>query len=541
MERKEEVVSMMKYFRYLGLCLLSTLTISCIKNDIPYPVEKIEVKGIEVEGVASAPVIDATTHSISLALEETTDIRKVNIKSLTLTEGATSDIAFPGEFDLRTPLYVTLSKYQSWEWTISATQTIERYFKVEGQIGESTIDAEHYIATALVPMDYDMKSVVITAAKLGPKDITTYSVDPLTLTDFEESARNVTITYHDDIEEVWTLRVIPTDVEVEFKSVDAWAKRIWLYAEGRSGAELGFKYRKAGDEEWIDVEDVTVDGGSFSACVANLDTLTEYEVVAFSGDSLTGVVSVTTEDVWSLPNAGFEEWSTNNNIVYPYAAGGTPFWGSGNDGAALASTTLTEATEDVRPGSEGKYAASLQSKKAAIMGLGKFAAGNIFLGEFGGLVGMDGLVNFGRPCTARPVALRGWVKYNCGVIDELGKVPSSRPDLKKGDNDEGQIMIAVGNWTAEEYGGSADCPVVVNTKDESTFFNKSGKNVIGVGEIILNESTDGWIEFTLPLEYVTTSEVPTHIIIVFTGSRFGDYFTGSTQSLMLVDDLELVY
>ncbi|MBQ5737132.1 MAG: PCMD domain-containing protein, partial [Alistipes sp.] len=28
---------------------------------------------------------------------------------------------------------------------------------------------------------------------------------------------------------------------------------------------------------------------------------------------------------------------------------------------------------------------------------------------------------------------------------------------------------------------------------------------------------------------------------VFTGSRFGDYFTGSTQSLMLVDDVELLY
>jgi hypothetical protein len=45
----------------------------------------------------------------------------------------------------------------------------------------------------------------------------------------------------------------------------------------------------------------------------------------------------------------------------------------------------------------------------------------------------------------------------------------------------------------------------------------------------------------VPLEYRSTSEIPTHIIIVFTGSHFGDYFTGSTQSLMLVDDVELVY
>ena len=532
---------MSKLFRYLALCLMLIMGVGCIENDIPYPVIKLDILSLEAEGLKSAPKIDATKKSVVLELEETADIRNVKITNVTFTEGAESSVVFPGVYDLRTPLYVELTKYQSWEWTISAEQSIERYFEVEGQIGESVIDAEHHIATALVPMDHDLKNVVIKAIKLGPKDIAEYSVDPYTLTDFEESVRNVTVTYHGDIEELWTLCVVPTDVEVEFKGVDAWAKRIWLYAEGRSGVELGFKYRKAGTEEWLAVEDITINGGNFSGCVSGLDTRTEYEVVAFSGENFTNVVSVTTEDVWSLPNAGFENWSTNGGVVYPYAADDAPFWGSGNDGAAMASTTLTEPTEDVRPGSQGKYAASLQSKKAAIMGLGKFAAGNIFLGEFGGLVGLDGLVNFGRPCSARPVALRGWVKYNCGTIDEFGKAPTARPDLKKGDNDEGQILIAVGNWSAAEYGGSESCPVVVNTKDESTFFNKSGKNVIGVGEMILTESTDGWVEFTLPLDYVTTSEVPTHIIIVFTGSRFGDYFTGSTQSLMLVDDLELLY
>ncbi len=530
---------MTKFFRYFVALAVVVMGVGCIENDIPYPVERLDILAIDVEGTMSEPQIDAQAKSVKLSLDERTDIRNVEIRSITTTEGARSSVKFPAKFDMRVPLYVELSKYQTFEWVISAEQNIERYFMVEGQIGESTIDSEQHIATALVPMDFDLTSVNVVGLKLGPKEITTYSLDTSVSVNFE-SLRYVDVSYH-GVTETWTLRVVPTDVEVEFKSVDAWAKRIWIYAEGRSGADLGFKYRKAGDEEWIAVENVSVNGGSFSACVADLDTLTEYEVVAYSNDSFTEVVKVTTEDVWALPNAGFEEWSKNNNIVYPYAAGGAPFWGTGNDGAAMASTTLTEPSEDVRPGSEGKYAASLQSKKAAIMGLGKFAAGNIFLGEFGGLVNMDGLVNFGRPCSARPVALHGWVKYNCGTIDEFGKAPSSCPDLKKGDMDQGQIMIAVGNWTAEEYGGSADCPVVVNTKDESTFFNKNGKNVIGVGELLFTESTDGWMEFTLPLEYNTTSEVPTHIIIVCTGSRFGDYFTGSTQSLMLVDDFELIY
>ncbi|MBQ8366795.1 MAG: PCMD domain-containing protein [Alistipes sp.] len=526
--------------RVAVVVMLAVAAIACIKNDVPLPVIKLDILSLTAEGTVGEAKIDATAHTVDIVLEETTDIRNVKITEVTVTEGAEMDVLFPGTFDLRHPLYVMLTMYQDYEWTIAAEQTIERYFRVEGQIGESVIDPVNHVATAYVPMDADLNAVTITDIKLGPKDISTYFPDPATLTSFDGTVRHVTVTYHGDVEEMWTLCVVPTDVEVAFSSVDAWAKRIWLYADGRSDTDLGFKYRKAGDEEWITVNDVTVNGGSFSACVEGLETMTSYEVVAFSNDNLTEVVTVTTEDAYTLPNGGFEEWSTNEGIVCPYLTG-APFWGSGNDGAAMASTTLTEPTSDVRPGSAGTKAASLQSKKAAVMGIGKFAAGNIFLGEFGGLVGLDGLVNFGRPSTARPVALHGWVKYNCGTIDELGRVPSTRPDLKKGDSDEGQILIAVGNWTAEEYGGSADCPVVVNTKDESTYFDKNGKNVIGVGEMILAESTNGWLEFTLPLDYRSTSEIPTHMIIICSGSRYGDYFTGSTHSLMLVDDLELIY
>ena len=328
---------------------------------------------------------------------------------------------------------------------------------------------------------------------------------------------------------------------MEFTAVDAWAKRIWLYGEGRADSVLGFKYRKVGDEEWTNVDGVTVDGGRFSAVVEGLDVLTSYEVYAFSGDKTTDVVTVTTEDIFELPNAGLEEWHVSGDIVYPYAEGFSPFWATGNEGAAMAKTTLTEPSEDVRPGSTGKYSASLQSKKAAIAGLGKFAAGNLFVGEFGGLQGLNGLVNFGRPSVARPVALHGWYKYNCGTIDEIGKTPTSRPELKRGDSDEGQILIAVGDWEPSVYGGNATCPVQVDTSKESTYFNKNADGVIGVGELILTQSSNGWVEFTLPLDYRSTSKLPTHLIIVFTGSRFGDYFTGSTHSNLMIDDLELLY
>lgn len=532
---------MRRVYKYMLAALVAVAVSGCIENDIPYPVIKLDILSFEAEGLKSPAVINTTEQRVSLELLETTDPRRVSVTGVSVSEGAQSDVSFPGLFDLRAPLYVTLSMYQEYEWVVTATQHIERYFHVEGQIGDSEIDVVNHIATAYVPMDTDMNNIKVTAIKLGPEEVTSYTPDPFSFTSYENTVHNVTVSYYGDIEEMWTLRVIPTEVEVEFTAVDAWAKRIWVYAMGRSDADLGFKYRPTGTEEWLPVNEITIDGGNFSACIEGLEPLTSYDVVAYSGENFTNVETVTTEDTFMLLNAGFEDWSVYDGCYYPYAEGATPFWGTGNDGAKIASTTLTEPIEDVRPGSTGRYAASLQSKKAAVMGIGKFAAGNLFVGAFGGLNGMDGLVHFGRPCTARPVALRGWVKYNCGAIDEIGRVPSSRPDIKKGEHDEGQIFIAVGDWTAAEYGGTDECPVEINTKDESTFFNRFGPNVIGSGELLFDSSTDGWVEFTVPLEYFSTSRIPTHIIVVFTSSRYGDYFTGSTGSSMRVDDIELVY
>ena len=253
---------------------------------------------------------------------------------------------------------------------------------------------------------------------------------------------------------------------------------------------------------------------------------------------------MTTENTFDLLNAGLEDWSFADKCYFPYAEGAAPFWGTGNPGATSLGEQFNLTTpyaDEVRPGSVGTTSAKLQSMFPNMAGVGKFAAGNLFLGRFAGTFGTNGVVHFGRPCEARPVALHGWIKYTCGTIDKVGKIPSSRPDIALGSKDEGQILVAVGDWTPEVYGGDADSPVAIDTRDESTFFNKNSAGVIGVGEIILTDSTDGWVEFTLPLEYSSTSRIPTHLVVVFTGSHFGDYFTGSTESCMLVDDVELVY
>ena len=57
----------------------------------------------------------------------------------------------------------------------------------------------------------------------------------------------------------------------------------------------------------------------------------------------------------------------------------------------------------------------------------------------------------------------------------------------------------------------------------------------------VTDGGDTFTEFTIPLDYVATNRIPTHLMIVCSSSRLGDYFTGSTKSVMWVDDFELLY
>lgn len=533
----------------------------CIKNDLPYPVVECRVESLAAEGLAAEPSIDAGTRTVTLQLPETTDIRHVNITGATLTEGCTASVQLVGSHDLSAPLRFTLSLYQDYDWTIEAVQDIRRSFSVEGQIGASEWDLFARRVTAYVAAPdggYDPATgpahVRITELKLGPEGITHMAAADIPdlngntldmLSDFT-SYRNVYVTAHGRTE-TWTLEVKYTDVTVSFKRADGWVRTAWLYAEGVSGNEMGFRYRKTGGDTWTEVPaaDLTIDGGAFRAQLHGLEPESSYEAVAWSGEDISPAVTFTTERELPLPNADFETWGTIGSLVCPYLSTDTMFWDTGNKGAATVGATLTESSTDTRPGSPGRFSASLTSKFAGFGSIGKFAAGNLFVGNYFATEGTNGRVNFGRPFTSRPTGLRVWVKFTNGKINRIpgGKesIKVSDRTLTKDDKDEGQVFIALGTWTAAEYGGSADSPVQVFSGDESTFFNRNAKDVIGYGELTLQEPVEGWTMFEIPVEYTATDIVPTHLIIICSASRWGDYFVGSEQNRMWVDDFELLW
>ncbi len=540
--------------RYIYILLLLFSQSSCIENNIPYPVVELYITNIEGEGFEMSSPNNAE-RTIVLELDETTSIEEVRFSSVSYSpeREIESTLELEQSFDMRMPLSITLSLYQDYIWTVSANQNIERYFKVQNQIGSEEIDYSTKSATAYVSESTDLNNIEITSLKLGPEDITTYDITLEELTTFS-SYRVVNISYHNTTER-WKLYVLQTDIKVSITEYDIRATTATLTAAGQSSEDIGFRYRVSGESEWSDATDeISVSSGQFSTTISGLTPATEYEFVAYIDEDISEVVSLSTESVIELPNSDFEEWSfpstyngSNNKSWFPFLEDGEQYWGTGNQGATTLgdSFNLTTPTEDVRPGSAGVTAASLQSKNTL-----KFATGSIFTGTYIKTAGTNGIIGLGRPFTSRPWGVKGWMKYNQGVVDMVGTIPPG-VDIVKGESyDQGSIYIALGTWDPAEYGTSAyettqlssdQIPMIIDTRDTATFFDKSGKDVVAYGELILSDSVDEWMEFTIELNYYSLDVTPTHIIIVCSASRYGDYFTGSSQSLMLLDDLELIW
>lgn len=92
----------------------------------------------------------------------------------------------------------------------------------------------------------------------------------------------------------------------------------------------------------------------------------------------------------------------------------------------------------------------------------------------------------------------------------------------------------------------AKAPHQLNNTDTSTFFDfENDDNIIAYGELPDAEAVstnNEWKEFNVELKYKDiTPQTEYYLIIVCSSSKYGDYFTGSTGSIMYIDDLELLY
>lgn len=361
----------------------------------------------------------------------------------------------------------------------------------------------------------------------------------LTATDKNGKQRMVTWNIVVSNATVATTEAIPYEI---------WTSKATLHGKvtGTLASTPKFQYRVKGSGSSWTVVDADLTESTFSKEITGLNPGTTYEYQAMDGTQASTVTcEFTTETTFQPDNASFEYTQTykvstmlgNKDCLFFYQAGKEMWWDTGNTGSATAGKNLT--TQDSNIKNSGNYSAKLAS--ANIMGT--FAAGNLFTGKFLGTEDMTkGILGWGRPCTSRPKALKVWVRYTPGTVDK------GDSHISNGETDKGIIYVAVGDWKSSDSAYGSEWPIVVRTKGP-VLFNPHDEGTIGYGEHIFTENygteTETSLkEITIPLDYEGYggyNRKPETILIVASASQYGDYYEGSSSSVMWLDDMELIY
>ena len=206
-------------FIFPVLCLAAMLS-GCIKNNIPYPRIQANFVTLEASGQTGTTQIDTVNRVATITLPEDANIYSVRISGYSLTPGAhIVDNPFGNPVDLSEPIYVYLELYQSYLWSITAVQNIERYFEVSGQMGETAIDVPGHRVVVYVRSGTDIKEISVIRAKLA-STAATMTPDLLEGGTFDGSKPFTITTDTYGHKEVWTVYVQTVEEAVTTVSVE---------------------------------------------------------------------------------------------------------------------------------------------------------------------------------------------------------------------------------------------------------------------------------------------------------------------------------
>lgn len=533
-------------------CLFGLFLVTgCIKNDFPLPTIKAEIKEIAIEGAQSTKIDDAT-NTITVKVVDTLDLKDLEIKKLLVTDkvkvipdekackdfanfpdtGFVSSDSLPGlantRINFKQSVSFVLRLYQDYEWKINVSHAINRKIKIKNQIGKALVDenTKNVIIYADEKAQPSFRNIEIQELQLG-SSIAITQPEFSKVIDFTRP-RIFTVSAFGEIE-TWTVSVKYPSGDIETTVASAWAKRFYMEGTTKTG-EVDLKYRIKGDSEWEYMlsGDLTVEDELFRAVITHLRPETTYEYTLTVDGDPDEMKEFTTEKMELVPNLSFDSWISTNGTVYPNLdLEANYFWDSGNGGAKSAGG-MTPTEEEKRNVVKGS-AANLHSEYALVA----FAAGNIYTGKFikaiVDLSNPGAELDFGRPYTGRPSGMRGYYSYRPGTINYV-KEPYT---AMEGQKDSCHIYVALFDWTQ---------PFRVNTQ-KSQFVDLSWNNpsMIAYGDFKTNVANTDYSTFKINLKYKDYFTKPTYILIVATASKYGDFFTGSDKSVLLLDEFELVF
>ena len=554
---------------------------SCdVPNDIPYPIVEGRITAFEVEGQCGdngsgegSATIDKDLRTVSLFVCDTVDVKKLKVKRIELkSETKNPDVDYKDEIALRPDSAACLDfarfprkgfnapgshqdtrmdfsqkvkfiihTYQGYEWTVKVEQIVNREVEVENQVGNAVIDPITHNVVVYVNKEQSLKRLKVHKFSLGGVH-GKVSPDPTAQETFDfYDVRQFMVTTGWGEEQSWRVMVCHTEAAMG-TTAQAFARTVNAIVSGEkpNGTTPLIEYKKESEQTWLSVpqENIQQTATAYTADIKGLQPSTTYQYRVKAGESSVDVQTFTTTKMLQLENSSFDDWCTDSNnskLLYPWAEGATPYWETGNKGATTVGNSNSVPTDDTSTGS-GK-AAYLESKYIVI----KFAAGNIFTGSYLRTDGTNGILGFGRPFKAFPAKLTFDYRYNSETINKVG---DEALRYMEGRPDSCQIYITlwhIGENDYEEYNGEK-FPLIIRTRpSERHLFSPNDKRVVAYAQLTQGNDVNEWTSHTLELKYKDNTRIPTHIQVVASSSKYGDYFTGGIGSTLVLDNLKLHY
>lgn len=392
-------------------------------------------------------------------------------------------------------------------------------------------------------------TVVSAAGKTNSKEqkISEVSAKDHYILNFKNQATgtgNVTVTVDPTMNQyTYDFTIDPNAKSGATLSANPWSQLAYLTAtditlDSGELSSLKFQYRPKNTDTWMDVATtVNTAASSATATLTGLTSAMVYEYQLTDGEISIAKGEFTTETEIALYNGSFEIWNKSGDTWYPETAekagNTTSFWNTSNPGTSQGMGAIGGAvnptTGVTTPIHGGTYAAELKSTEK----LSVFAAASLYTGSFMGLSGMSANMEFGKAFTTRPTRLHGYYKYTPAVINKVDRTPAGVTIVQGETMDQCAIFIALAKKT-----------FTFNNKNEDQYIQyATDPNIIAYGELPSGAATegDGYVEFNIPLKYKNLTDQPTHIIVVCSSSKYGDYMTGGVGSTLYVDDLSLIY